>query len=104
VSVQLRAAGGAEHQRPIEVALRTEWRMIERVALRPCGDGCGFVATIHLHPALVRSADEQQGLRFSRAGAATARSRRIGAIADCVNRLNAELPPSESIRDFHVVL
>jgi hypothetical protein len=89
--------------RQIADLLRLEWRMFERVSLKPCPDGHGFTATIFLDQMVVNGAAEQQGLRHSPAAMSAAESRRLNAIAECVARANARLTPADAIRDFRVV-
>lgn len=93
----------AERERRIAEALRAEWRMFERVSVRPCADGDGFEATILLNQTLVRGAAEQQGLPRSPASVTLVEARRRRAIASCVESLNRTLPRGDSIRGFEVI-
>ena len=89
--------------RSIEDSLRAKWRMIDQVALRPCPDGHGFEAVIHLNQTLVRAAAEQQGMPLFPDSRGKAEARRRRAIAECVRGVNQTLPPAQAIRDFSVV-
>jgi hypothetical protein len=93
----------AEREGQVADALRAEWRMFERVSVRPREDGYGFKATIELNQALVRGSAEQQCHRPSLETAAKLEARRRDAIAACVDRVNEKLPAAESIRDFVVL-
>lgn len=77
--------------------------MVEDATLRPCPDGGGFQAMIRLNGALVRGAMHQQGWPETPSALAKAEERRLKAIADCVDRVNATLPSAERIRTFEVL-
>ena len=91
------------HERTVIDLLLHEWRMIETVALTPSSGGQGFEATIMLNRALVAAAIEQQGLCSAPSTLATAEARRKRAIAECVESVNAKLPPSSRIRNFRLI-
>ena len=95
--------GMADRTHAIARRLREQWRMLERVELEPCVDGRGVEARIELNPTLVNAAVEQQGLGSTPATMAAAESRRMKAIGECVEQVNASLPPEREIRAFQVV-
>ncbi|MEZ5077254.1 MAG: hypothetical protein R2725_07420 [Solirubrobacterales bacterium] len=92
----------AECELRVADALRAQWRLFERVSVRRCGDGEGFVATTWLNATLVRGMAEQRCVNPSSATAAGLDARRLDAINACIERLNKTLPPEESIRGFVV--
>lgn len=91
-----------ERQRALADALRAQWRLFGRVMLQPARDGEGFHATIYLDATIVRGAAEQQGTNRSPALMSQADERRARAIAECVEKFNATLPPAERIRGYRV--
>lgn len=92
-----------DRERTIADALRAQWRLFERVTLNAAGGGEGFRATIHLNTTIVRGAAEQQGTSRSPDMQTAAEARRAQAIASCIERFNATLPPPERIRAFEVI-
>ncbi|MGH2936588.1 MAG: hypothetical protein ACRDPE_00525 [Solirubrobacterales bacterium] len=98
------AAAGREARRPaIAAMLRSQWRMIAAVSLRPRHEGDGFDAWIRLDPIIVRGSYEQQGFPGTPDASAKAEARRLDAIAACVDAVNVDLPTTEAIRSFRVV-
>ena len=87
----------------IAEALRSRWRLFDRVVLRAAPDGAGFQATIQLDTTIVRGAAEQQGTNRSPALMSRAEERRRRAIAECIESFNAGLPPAERITEFQLV-
>lgn len=77
--------------------------MIASVSLRPCGDGDGFEADLHLDPVVVRGSLEQQGYPRTPDDLARVERRRLEAIEQCVQRVNAGLSDTDRIRSVTVV-
>jgi hypothetical protein len=93
----------ASRARLVAEKLRAQWRIVERVTVVPAADGVGYRATIHLNQTIVRGAIEQQGAGASPEALETAAERRARAIAECVERCNADLPAHEALRDYEVL-
>jgi hypothetical protein len=96
-------AATATAESAVAEMLRREWRMFERVSLTLRPDGDGYDAAIELNQTLVQAAVEQQGLGGTPATMAAAEARRSRAIAECLERVNAKLPPASQIRQAMLI-
>lgn len=89
--------------REIAEALRAEWRMISSVSLCPNEAGDGYEATLRLDPIVVRGSLEQQGYPRTPDAVTKIEKRRLAALGQCVQRVNAHLRADEQIKTFSIL-
>lgn len=87
----------------IDHALCRQWRMIERVDVRPVRTGAGCEVSIALNSAAMRARAEQQGLADSSGAAVAADPRAQAAFAACIEKVNRRLAAHEMIVGWSIL-